>query len=323
MRIDILPAEQWESLNEQIRGSLGLGSESSVKVSPGVFPALIETILGFNQFFSHKKALGIIKGMNPHFEWALPYLYKDAYSAQGISVSQLSEPIKWVESLKKETNFVLIPEDHPVTGEMLSPQILSAIENKLNDLKIFCIRLSHFAFGRRDFEIKPYSVRICSVSPQVALILSGTKVKLPAVLSHKMNWSVSQTFQSVKKYFSEFSEDRELILDFERNLPEGFFPVLDSPHRVWDRSVISHRGVNSAALLTALGESFDGGDQLLSASLCDWGSINLYDSWWENRPEKEVLRGLMLFSPQAIQSGIGSHIKKAVEKCQISFVADA
>jgi hypothetical protein len=136
MHIDLLPNELWETLNTKVSANLNLGADTTVRVSKGLATSVHEVVASMAQFYSHKRSAAYVKGATHAFLGVLPGLYKEAFQIQVIPTQDMAS-VTWIENLKKDTNFVLYPEDHPITGEIYPWQ---EIDQKLNELKIFSIR---------------------------------------------------------------------------------------------------------------------------------------------------------------------------------------
>ncbi|HEY8270180.1 MAG TPA: hypothetical protein VIG33_04780, partial [Pseudobdellovibrionaceae bacterium] len=141
MKLALIPLEEWERLNDQLKIDFSLPAGNSARIYKGMAHAVFETAQGTAQFFSHKRSLGVVKGQTSYFDSLLPYFYKEVFSVQAMSHLAVVDPEVWVNSLKKDTSFVLFSEDHPVTGELYDYDHLDEL---LNEKKIFAFRISHF-----------------------------------------------------------------------------------------------------------------------------------------------------------------------------------
>src|SRR5437868_6339989 len=155
MKLALVPLEEWEKLNDQLKIQFSLPAENSVKIYKGMAHAVFETAQGTAQFLSHKRSLGVVKGQTPYFDSLLPYFYKEVFGVQAISHLALTDPEVWVNSLKKDTIFVLLAEDHPVTGELYN---YDRLDELLNEKKIFSFRISHFRHFYEKVPLRPFFV---------------------------------------------------------------------------------------------------------------------------------------------------------------------
>ncbi len=321
MKVDITPFEAWESLNLAVQDLLQTSPETSLRCYQGAAAACFELALSTAQFYSHKRSVAIQAGGTPHFQSILPYLYKEGYDVQ--MAPENLDAKAWVESLKKDTCFVLFSEDHAITGEMSDNQEL---EKLLNEKKIFCFKVSHHAHLFRPSEILPYSARICAFDPKTAVALIGNKLKAPPLISGYLNWEPEIFLQTIQKMKSTQFEDRALVEKLEKNLPAGFQVFFPHAHRTWDRAVIYSEAAAGESLQQyvagALGLKIDrpGFETGIETThLCRWGGVKNYDDWWKPRPAESILRGLLLLGTQVLDHpGLRAALEKALRECQIA-----
>jgi hypothetical protein len=321
MKVDITPFEAWESLNLAVQGLLATPPDSNLRCYQGAATACFELALSTAQFYSHKRSVAILAGGTPHFQSILPYLYKEGYDVQ--MAPENLEAKAWVESLKKDTCFVLFSEDHAITGELYDTQEL---ETLLNEKKIFCFKISHHAHLFRQTETLPYSARICAFDPQTAVAMIGNKLKAPPLISAYLSWEPEIFLHSIQKAKSSQFENRALVEKLEHGLPAGFQAFFAKDNRIWDRAVIYSEAVAGESLQQyvagALGlkidrPGFENGIE--TTHLCRWGGIKNYDEWWKPRPAESILRGLLLLGTQVLDHpGLRAALEKALRECQIA-----
>jgi hypothetical protein len=285
--------EKWHALNEEIHGLLGLSSETSVRTYRGIHHAAFEIVQGTSSFLSHKRAMGWLKGQTFAYASVLPYLYKEAFQVQPLSLKNPNMEISaWVESLKKDTSFVIMNEDHPVTGELFDTDL---VDQLLNDKKIISIRVSHGKHWLRGLPVvRPYSVLICQVSEDLAVAVVGSKFKSPVQMAAHFIFDREKVISRFQEKLSQRDESIEDILKFESSLKEGFQILERGSNFLVDRALIFHPEVNAEALAHELSAlcSLRAGAQLLPLNGCAQNFVDW--EWWEGRPESAVLRGLLL-----------------------------
>jgi hypothetical protein len=316
MRVDLLKPEQWEDLNDQIKTLLP-AEPSSLRVFRGLAHAVFEITFGAAIYFDHKKNCGMVKGNAAAFIDLLPFLYKDGYQVQFLPYQELRDAKTWVESLKKDTNFVLFAEDHPVTAELYDWQELDEL---LNEKKIFSIRLSHHSWLAEPAQLGAYSIRICSLSPDYALALTGARFKVPPFVSHKMSWQANEVISQFEFAKKSFFEDRQAVTEFEENLPDGWQKLPVSGKRLFDRALIYHPALNGEAIQTALraGGALGSHIEIESLSLQRWQSLLRFQDWWDPSPTSEQIRGLLLVSAALLKKkDFQKALSKAGEECRI------
>ena len=61
------------------------------------------------------------------------------------------------------------------------------------------------------------------------------------------------------------------------------------------------------------------GLHLWSTHLCQWNSIKMFKSWWKDAPSEEILRDLLILSPELIQrNGFAEILRKTYEELKVS-----
>jgi hypothetical protein len=321
MKIDIAPFEAWENLNSNVAQELKVPTEIALRCSNGMASAVFELAQSTAQFYSHKRSIALMPGTTPHFQSVLPFLYKEGYDVQ---IAPENMPMKeWIETLKKDTCFVLLTEDHAITGELYD---LDEAEKSLNDKRIFCIRASHNNHFYRDITILPYSARICSYDAQTACTLLGIRLKSPALISPFLDWKKEIFLQSVRTARAQAKENQSLVQSFEKKLPTGYSAFLQTEKRCFDRALIYTEQAGGEALQQFLASALQlqlerpGWETRLETThLCRWGGTKNYDLWWKPRPAESILRGLLIFSTEILDHpDMRRFLEKALQECQIA-----
>ncbi len=321
MKVDVTAFEAWESLNLSATSALKPAPEVTVRCYQGAAAAVFELALSTAQFYSHKRAVAMVPGATPHFQSILPYLYKEGYDVQMAPDS--FDPKTWVESLKRETCFVLISEDHAITGELYDRHEL---EKLLNEKRIFCFKVSHHSHLYRKSDVMPYSSRICAYDPQTAVAFVGTKLKSPPLISSFLNWEPQAFLQRLEAIAKSTAENQAKVENFENNLPPGYKPFFAHANRLWDRALIYSEEIGGEALQQflagSLGLKIDKPGfetRLETTHLCRWGGTKNYDEWWKPRPSESILRGLLLLGTEILDHpGLRAALENALRECQIA-----
>ncbi|PWU19504.1 MAG: hypothetical protein C5B49_05650 [Bdellovibrio sp.] len=313
MKFDILDRHSWEETNEALQQALPRNlcpATAAVRVYGGLAPAVFELAFGIAILYSHRKSAAVIPGRTWAFESLLPHLYKEGFSVRELMADQDSSAlVKAVDELKKDTLFCLWSEDHPVLGTYWSGDELDA---KLNDRKIFSIRVSHAAFHYRPQPIRPYSVRICSLAPRLTVAVLGEKVNPPPLAVHRLPWDLNKIVDNVLQALKVEAENQEAVSDFEsriekltgfRRFIDGDHTNMNGDHRIFDRAVIYHPEVNADAVLRTmaptLGFAVGPAGSMPPAeilNLCRWAPNPPLAQWWKPEPKPEVLRGFLCLS---------------------------
>ena len=219
MPIDLIAAEAWEDLGDELKKTFDAElflTESPVQLrsfkSAGHAAFEVSQTLGL--IYSHKRSIAHIKGLSPTFEFLIPQYLKEALQVQAVEWSQLTDPQAWCDGLKKDTNFVLMAEDHPITGEIFETELIDKI---LNEKKIFSIRVSHAKHLQSCEEVRGGSARILSFGQELAVTVFGSRFKPQSFTAAQMGWdkmAVIQKIQATRKRVF----DKNSIISFE----EGF-----------------------------------------------------------------------------------------------------
>lgn len=314
--IGLVSTEQWENIGDLLRVQFHVPMDQSVRPYKGLGPAVVEIAMSTAQFFAHKRSVSFAKGLTPHIENIIPFYIKEAYQVQSLDPSLLiklsakdsnlkkeaqSELEAWIQSLKKDTLFVVAAEDHPITGEIYD---LHDLERLLSDKKIFLIRLSHANHTNQSLgEVSAYSVRICSFGSDLALAIFGSKFKSIGLVSQLMPWS----FPDIENKISRFSlavQDQQRISNFKTNLKENFYS-LKSDQSLGDRLVLHFQGVSADRLIDILSQSVELQKEsgLSSAEICKYlwtpnacfnGTFQNESKWWYQGPSAEQQKEMLV-----------------------------
>ncbi len=309
MKLDLPLSENWELLNDLVEQKLSIQGPLQARVYKDLSSAILEIAQGTAQFFSHKKSLGFIKGQTPAFDFLLPHFYKEAFQIKHTSYTHVGDVKDWVESLNKDTSFVLFAEDHPVTGEKYI--FCDELDRLLNEKRIYSIRISHARFAKEDLEVRPYSVRICSWAVDLAIVVCGERFRSPSMVVHRQNWDQDAVASQIQRIQSEHVSQPQKIKDFENKLTvksagiQAWFQP--TQERIWDRAVLNFTGVNAEALAQLLFkklglEAPQAWQMIETTNMCRWGVTRMYQNWWEPLPKDDILRGLLIFDAKILDA---------------------
>lgn len=305
MRIDLVRQEEWEELNEALHSELKISAKNRVRAYRGLAEALYEVAQGTAQFMTHKKSVAFVSGQTPLAGLILPYYYKETYDVRTISSTELEKSDasvdEFVGSLKADTAFVFVGEDHPVTGRRFA--FVDRLNEQLNAKRILTIRLSHFAHHYDVQEVLPYSAKLCSWGDQQSLAILGERFRSPALLVHGLSWKKEEYLLKLRKMVQCLEpEAKESILNFESQAAQwgarAYFDAGDE--RVFDRAVLVFEDLNTEYLRSLLDSAFPA--SILSSSLCALNMTTSAMQWWQPQPSAEELRGMLLISPAALKN---------------------
>lgn len=306
MYIDVSRPESWEELNDKLKVQLGLDARLRARSFYGLSQAVFEISQGAAQFMSHKKAIGVVMGQTAVFESLLPYYYKETYEVQTLVHSELTNVQEWVDGLKKDTNFVLYSEDHPVTGELYP--FADELDQALNQKRISSFRVSHNQHFYQNIEVRPYTVRLCSYKPTAAIAVLGERFRAPTLMVQNMNWNSSQFLQDVTDAYKGRQVNQLLVEKFETELASVAQPFLKpGVSRIFDRAVCVFPDVSAEALaqlvFKKLGVSAaEGWGLMATTNMCHWSAVKMFRHWWTPQPTQEQLRGLLIIGAELLNT---------------------
>lgn len=306
MLIDVVRPENWEELNDEVKSSLNLPAKSRARVYHGMAQAVFEISQGTAQFMSHKKAVAFVLGQSPLVESLLPYYYKETYEVQTLSQEELTDPKAWVEGLKKDTNFVLYSEDHPVTGERYA--FAEELDKVLNEKRIFSFRMSHGAHYFSNEEVRPYTVHFRAYGTDVSVAVCGERFRTPSLMAHSMAWTAKDILTEMQEQRTHRLSDEAAVRDFEKAVASSARPYFsDAQLRTWDRAAIVFPDVSADALaqevFKKMGlQSETGWHHMATTNMCTWDVVRMFHPWWKPAPSLEDLRGLLLINAHFLKT---------------------
>ncbi|WP_246845114.1 hypothetical protein [Bdellovibrio sp. NC01] len=289
-----------------MKNYLGIEPKNKVRVYRGIAQGVYEITQGTAHFLAHKRAIGVIKGQTPVFEHLLPYYYKETYEVAVRSHSQITDVKEWVESLKKETCFVMFAEDHPVTGEVYP--FVEELDRLLNEKRIHSVRVSHARHFSEKVEVRPYTVRLCSYSADLAVAVTGERFRSPTMMVESMAWDKAAILRDLENSIKSKSVDRDLVEAFETEISSAAQLVFKKDAvRIYDRAACYFQDASAEAvaelLFKKLGISTEQGwEKMSSTNMCYWSGIKMFKHWWEPEPSHEMLRGLLIISVDLLKT---------------------
>ena len=310
MPIDLIATEAWEDLGDELKKTFP--GDLFIKDAPiqlrgykSVGHAASEASQTLSLIFSHKRSVATIKGLSPAFEFLIPQYLKDALQVQTIEWFSLgagkTDPKNWCEGLKKDTNFVLLAEDHPVTGEIFDFDMVDKI---LNEKKIFSVRISHARHLQGSEEVRGGSARILSFGQNLAVTVYGSRFKPQALTAAQMSWNKSEVIAQIQKS-RERVFDQSVVEDFETKfLSWKYFQ--EKTLRLFDRAVVIFPGINGDALVQEITQILglspqEVCDAMATTSQCSWPDPISYKGWWLPPLAPEQVRGLVVFSAAVLR----------------------
>ncbi len=305
MHIDLITAEGWEDLGDELKktfpGNLFLkDAPVQLRSYKSTGHAAFEASQTLSLVYSHKRSVAYIKGLSPVFEFLIPHYLKEALHIQSVDHSQIPDPQAWCESLKKDTNFVLMAEDHPVTGEIFETD---AIDKILNEKKIFSIRVSHAKHFKTCEEVRGGSARILSFGQDLAITIFGSRFKPQSFTAAQMGWEKLAVIQKIQRKRKRIF-DQNLVENFEHEFASWKY-FKSKTERLYDRAVLVFPDINGDALINDLAEVMSLNknsiaDVMSTTSQCSWQDPISFKGWWSPPPRPEEIRGLVVFSAEIL-----------------------
>jgi len=306
--------EAWDRLNFQVREHLKFAAPLQVRVFAGLRAATYEITQGLCQHLAHKKSVAFVQGQTFAFESLLMSFYKGAYQVQLKVWNEIQSPQDFISHLAKDTIFLVIAEDHPVTGE-LYPHV-DEIEKLANEAKIFCIRISHYWHRYQKIQVPPYTIRLQAYSSQLCIAVVGEKFKAPGLVAPVMDWSFDKVEKDLEAAPLSLLSSGELR-EIEASLVgQPFFTSAATP-RIHDRAVMCFSDISAGALIDIL--KVESGSlstsSLLTTNLCTWDSLKTFQKWWLPAPSVDQLRGLVVIdSDLLLRKDFAKSLQIAYEK---------
>jgi len=318
MKIDLLsntdPREQEISLQKLIgvADNPRVASPNSVRSYFGLSHALNEVTRGLARLYPHKRSLAFIKGCGPYFEPLIKYFSMEGYQLQEIPIADVRKNNDWIEALKKDTLFVTMVDDDPLTGELFETQNINSI---LTSKKIFSVRLSHSAHlteQTSDLTSDLYGARIFSGTSMCAITILGERAsKIEPLFFGDVSWNFAQEFTQA---FARPLQNQKLIEDFESRKWAGAKPFFSpGSKRIFDRAVLYWTDMDGEAFVTELSKikKKSSPKTLAAASLCHWGGLTKMDWLKLQGFNPEMIRGLVVISSSLIDDQLGPAMEAA------------
>jgi hypothetical protein len=152
-------------------------------------------------------------------------------------------------------------------------------------------------------EVRPYSARILSFGPDLAVTVFGAKFKAGGLTASQMGWDKAGVIQKIQRKRKRVF-DQSLVQNFENNLSEYKF-FTDSTPRLFDRAVLSFPQANGEAIVSEIADAMSlnknlAEDLLSTTSQCAADDPLSFKNWWIPSPAPEILRGLVVFSAEIL-----------------------
>ncbi|MBY0383863.1 hypothetical protein K2X05_01780 [bacterium] len=280
--IDLRKPYQWEDLNDSLKEQFK--TTNQVRVYQSLSQALLETVMGFQSLYSHKRLFSHSLGLGTHADEALLFL-----SRQGIKGTEASKETTWDD---KKNLFCVLDLDDALTAEIYeSPASL--------DEKIFRISILHHQhlFEKKTSEPSENEVRIFSFE-KGAIALHGKRcVSLPSVLAPTLHWA---SWKSEFSFSSNKTQAPAWVQKLESQTIANAQPLLSaSTKRFYDRAILYWTDVEGEALRQTLIKDHQiSQTSLESLSLSRWNELKLITQFEKRGWSPEMFRGALLLSTE-------------------------
>lgn len=295
--IDLRKPYQWEELNDQIKAQLK--TPYQVRFYQSLQQALLETLMGFQNLYSHKRQFVSNLGLGTHADEALLFL-----SRQGIKNLDLTAD---AGNDEKKTIVHLLDLDDAITAELY--------QNKYQlDEKLFRISVSHHhhLLKNSQLEVKETEVLIWSL-PQGALAFHGKRcVSVPTVFAPTLSYGGVPDVRVHQK-----TENKTWVQDIESKLIANSQSLKGlSSERIYDRAILAWTDVEGEHLRQVLIKDHDvKADKIEALSLSRWNELKLIAQFEKRGWTPEQFRGVLIVSADLSQDkAFNQKIESAVLK---------
>jgi len=312
VRISFQSSQHWQELNESVDVHLGLKERQlNSRLYAGLNHALTEVALGLIKQFPHKKKAYFVKGQSPAFEQQMIGLARE-----GLQISPLDSLNAPVDP---EALFVLYSEDDPLFGLLYD---VEALETSLKDTKVFRLRVSHVhqAFLPLPKELSRFDVRLCAVSPKVALVITSERLRWPALSAEGLAFS-EDDLAPVRQFKSPDFLNPHDVETFESLPIDGMVAPLKGRHRIYDRAVVSWRDMDGWAVISRLAEQLKFklppagfASPLETTSLRRWGGYKTMDWLSEFGFDDHLIRGTIMIDHTLLNKDLPPLVEKVREQ---------
>ena len=315
MRIDLPARDAWMALSDQYRKGIGLPEPAlPILIYNGYQHALWEVTQGLAKLFSHKKTIAILHGDEPSYAAIASAFSEDGYIIKSLRLDDFKDPSAWLAPMQNELLFVLYAQDDLVTGALHD---VTALNAALKDKRVFRVSISHSAHQlRAQARPEPFEVRLLSLATDRALLVAGERCRITSPVADRLPWRLDEpkrvTAELGVASAAEVIARQKRVLDFEKNLPQGFQPYFAAgAERVFDRAVIFHPGLDGSAVVDSLAGAAGDFD---STSPCRWENTRFTDWLTEKGMAPEVIRGLVVLSVDRLDDQLKTRLGEIARK---------
>jgi hypothetical protein len=317
MRSHFIHSERWQSQNERLQEQLsrkyGFAAGASVRVFPHYEQAVLELVQGTCLFYAHKRSLGLQLGASSLISHFHKVFLREGLQVQSLDCESLhGEGLeKWLQEVKKDTNFCLLQADHSVLDQIFATE---EFEKKCEDKKILCFILHHQSLNQKIFmqpdflkSIRPYSVHIFyadqNIEQDLCVAICGERFKTPTLVADQIgstrfdlqNQQFVNAIQSADSPIPSIKSIQATIESLEKQYPHPFqkeFP------RQFRQIMLGTKRSSDFVYRELIQINSVWKNSMVSPNLCLQELNSAQFQWWKPHPDLQSLNNLLIVSAQ-------------------------
>lgn len=250
--------------------------------------ALFDVVTSLQQFMSHKPKIGIIRSGSSAVETLISQFLKNQTPIQFKTAQQ--NIIEYIESIDKESCFVLWASENEITGESIySEKDILEIHQRLSAKRIFSIQV-RLRTSTQDAEIFKSNYAICVDAPQI--------------------FSNQSTFVAHVQFTEKFKAP-SLVGAFQ----------FSAVHKADSKSLLNHsrkvfqfKNITGSILKSHL--NWNSNQAFAPSDLPTW-VVDTWKNWWPEATSSDFLRGLLIVNLDAVSiDGLEAKVLEAEKQIE-------
>lgn len=296
--------DTFSNLGVQISAQLKLAPLQKVRVYETPQLAVFDTVLSLQQFLMHKPQIGLAKKGSSLIEAMTPMWLRNQTPMQ-IKTDQQTW-FEFIESLSKDTNFVIWASENEITGEVIIPRDeIIEIHKRLAEKRIYSIQIQHQTqslsldmsqnYGKYSIVIR--RPNLFSTHPSYAIL--AEKVKSPSTMGEFQNLkSLSERINDLSFATEMTSQKQDLEIHW-KDLKQLYFNYFATPsERLMDRLVFWLQDMTGFSVKEKLGLN---NMQAFAPSELPFWYLQFWSHWWKEAESEKLLRGLLVINAQIVK----------------------
>lgn len=283
-------AEHYFKLNQKLSNDI-----YKTRLYETAMLAVYDVSMSLLQFLPHKPKMAMIRQGTATFEAIVPIFLRQQITPQFKTNAQ--NCIQFIESIDKETNFVLWCAENEVTGEILfSDAQCAEIHKALSDKKIFSVQLVQASRHLNKAEMLKNSYAVIIELPgifspvQTAQLFHTDKLKAPTLIGAFQNNAIlevqrTQVSNAVVNLTAQYQYEKL----FQTTI-----------NYINDRKTFMFKNCSGQMLLQKLIEKKYLDSELVFApsTLATW-TLETFKNWWPEADKPDLILGLLVISNEA------------------------